>query len=96
MAIGASASMRDEVIDQLVALHVAADPGPGFPRLSMREAGASSSQAAGPRPSRQNFFAQRNFCEKGGGLRPAMPDPAPFSPVYSDEGNQGRGDQHGG
>ena len=74
MAIGASASTRDEVIDQLVALHVAADPG----------------------PSRQKFFAQRNFCEKGGGLRPAMPDPAPFSPVYSDEGNQARGDQHGG
>ncbi|WP_407417104.1 hypothetical protein [Paratractidigestivibacter faecalis] len=70
--------------------------GPDFPRLSMWEAGASSSQAAGPRPSRQKFFAQRNFCEKGGGLRPAMPDPAPFSPVYSDEGNQGRGDQHGG
>lgn len=39
MAIGASASTRDEVIDQLVVLHVAADPGPGFPRLSMREAG---------------------------------------------------------
>ena len=45
MAIGASASTRDEVIDQLVALHVAADPGPGFLRLSMREAEASSSQA---------------------------------------------------
>lgn len=96
MAIGASASTRDEVIDQLVVLHVDADPGPGFPRLSMREAGASLSQAPGLDPSWQKFFAQRNFCEKGGGLRPAMPDPAPFSPVYSDEGNQGRGDQHGG
>lgn len=96
MAIGASASARDEVIDQLVALHVAADPGPGFLRLSMREAGTSQSQAPGLGPSRQKFFAQRNFCEKGGGLRPAMPDPAPFSPVYSDEGNQARGDQHGG
>ena len=39
--------------------------GSGFLRLSMREAGASSSQAAGPHPSRQKFFAQRNFCEKG-------------------------------
>lgn len=31
MAIGVSASTRDEVIDQLVALHVAADPGHVLP-----------------------------------------------------------------
>ena len=55
----------------------------------MREAGASQSQAPGLGPSRQKFFAQRNFCEKGGGLRPAMPDPAPFSPSDQSEPEPG-------